>query len=171
MSTLFIALIILVVIIVIIITKDRILAWATIGALVAFIIYKEKDDGRTAQDASRGAPHDTPQDNSPDASLALDKESITLTPNLMATPSLYGTDFNEWDLMKQAPNIGKVPEIMASCGTNSIDDMNAIISVRRARDKAAIDGSVSKNANYYRYHFAGELNESERKPWWGNSES
>lgn len=60
-----------------------------------------------------------------------------------------------------------------NCNTGSylgIDEANTRLAGLRQRDKRAIDGAVSKNANYYKRHFAKELDEAENKRWWGNHE-
>ncbi len=54
--------------------------------------------------------------------------------------------------------------------TVGVDQANVELARRRARDKQALEGQATKDVNYYRYHFAGELNESESKRWWGNNE-
>jgi hypothetical protein len=48
--------------------------------------------------------------------------------------------------------------------------MNAIMAQRRSRDKKCMDGWASKDANYYKQHFAEELDEAEAKPWWSSGE-
>lgn len=50
------------------------------------------------------------------------------------------------------------------------DEANARLSALRQRDKKALDGAVTKNANYYKKHFSRELNEAENERWWGNDE-
>lgn len=55
-------------------------------------------------------------------------------------------------------------------GHLNFDDANARLAGLRQRDKKAIDGAVSKNANYYKKHFSRELEESENRHWWGNDE-
>ena len=52
----------------------------------------------------------------------------------------------------------------------TIDNANIQMAQRRSRDKKCTDGWVTKNANYFKYHYAGEFEESENKPWWGRSE-
>lgn len=64
------------------------------------------------------------------------------------------------------------PVVAVSCSErdNSIDGANALMAQRRARDKKCMDGAALKTAAFYRHHYAGELDESENKPWWGRSE-
>ena len=40
----------------------------------------------------------------------------------------------------------------------------------RARDQRCMNGAVSKDADYYRYHYAGELDAAESRVWWGRDE-
>jgi hypothetical protein len=54
--------------------------------------------------------------------------------------------------------------------TVGVDQANVEMARRRARDRQAIEGQASKDVNYYRYHFANELDEAEKKRWWGNHE-
>lgn len=53
---------------------------------------------------------------------------------------------------------------------NSIDSANALMAQRRARDKKCSDGWASKDKNYFKIHYGWELDESEKKPWWGNTD-
>jgi len=53
---------------------------------------------------------------------------------------------------------------------NNIDANIAALAGARARDRRCTDGWALKNADYYKYHFAGELDQSEEKRWWGNNE-
>jgi hypothetical protein len=64
------------------------------------------------------------------------------------------------------------PAVVQSCSEQdySIDSANALMAQRRARDKRCMDGLVSKDAAFYRHHFAEELDEEENKPWWSRSE-
>jgi hypothetical protein len=40
----------------------------------------------------------------------------------------------------------------------------------KTRDKECIDGYVSRNSDYYKKNFGDELDEFEKKRWWGNAE-
>ena len=77
----------------------------------------------------------------------------------------YHTDYTNCHAM-QPPNLG-------GCGQNARGMDTAAVELCRQRgdrDKRSIDGAVTKDANYYRYHFAEELDEEEKKPWWGRAE-
>lgn len=52
----------------------------------------------------------------------------------------------------------------------SIDERMARQGRARNNEKRVIDGAVSKTADYYRKHFADELDQEEKKPWWGNND-
>jgi hypothetical protein len=41
---------------------------------------------------------------------------------------------------------------------------------RGNRQRSAINGSILKDANYYRYHFADDLKDSEKQVWWSEYE-
>jgi hypothetical protein len=62
--------------------------------------------------------------------------------------------------------------ILNTCSerSNQIDAKVAQYSQSRARDKRCTDGWVTKNADYYKYHYANELSDTENKPWWGREE-
>lgn len=51
-----------------------------------------------------------------------------------------------------------------------VDTRNALMSGQRFQQKRSLDGYVTKTADYYANNFASELDEVEKKPWWGNSE-
>jgi hypothetical protein len=52
----------------------------------------------------------------------------------------------------------------------NFDESNARLAALRQRDKRAMDGYVTKNANYYKRHFGRELEDAEKQQWWGNDE-
>ena len=52
----------------------------------------------------------------------------------------------------------------------SVDNASVDMAMRRFRDKKVADGHTVKDADFYKHHFANELEESERKQWWGNGE-
>ncbi len=131
---------------------------------------KENFDGDTAQPAAPVA-----QPPSPPA----------IPPAGLRLPSLYGPAWDKYSAYKDDGPTGwagcNIPG--GSCGTvynpnvdipegtvMSIDQANVELARRRARDKLALEGQVLKDANYYKYHFGDELDISEKKRWWGNSE-
>jgi hypothetical protein len=50
------------------------------------------------------------------------------------------------------------------------DSKYANYILTRARDKRSLDGQTLKEANFYRYHYGNELEESENRPWWGRAD-
>lgn len=62
------------------------------------------------------------------------------------------------------------PITSASDGIVGVDSANVIMAQQRTRDKRAMTAAATKTANYYRHHFADELEESEAKRWWGANE-
>ena len=54
--------------------------------------------------------------------------------------------------------------------TMNINEKVVQMSKRRNNEKRVVDGLISKNANYYKRHFADELDLSEKLRWWGNDE-
>jgi hypothetical protein len=85
--------------------------------------------------------------------------------------SLYGPDYSNYDYYRQSYlNAYKPVQTHAPHAADTgytIDSAMARLGQQRTRDKQMIDGAAVKDANYYRYHFADELDRSEAKPWWG----
>lgn len=82
----------------------------------------------------------------------------------------YGPYYEDWDRYRQYVNGQASGFNSRLLGGRSIDDQACDVIRAQARDKRALDGWATKDANYYRYHFAGELQEYEDKPWWGRHE-
>lgn len=86
--------------------------------------------------------------------------------------NLYGAAFMEYDAYK-SPGMnwaGQQPDLIDMGDNSGIDGATALMARRRSRDKVVMDGVAVRDANYYKHHFADELEESEQKQWWGNSE-
>lgn len=86
----------------------------------------------------------------------------------------YGDAYADWNSYR---NIEPQNDIECNLDTldgsilsNNVDTGLVRLGRQRARDKRCIDGYITKNVNYYKYHFANELNEVEDKPWWGREE-
>jgi hypothetical protein len=90
-------------------------------------------------------------------------------------PNLYGKDQLQYEAYHDAytdsyPDIKPATYTSAAETDSSFDAKNALLAQKRARDRKCSDGWAAKSANYYKYHYAEELDESESKRWWGNSE-
>lgn len=86
--------------------------------------------------------------------------------------NLYGAKFMEYDAYK-SPGMNwaaQQPDIIDMGDNSGIDGATALMARRRCRDKVTMDGVAVRDANYYKHHFADELEEAERKPWWGRDE-
>lgn len=83
------------------------------------------------------------------------------TPAPEATPEVT-SEYDKWRLAYN--NIGG--DITAAPLGGSIDAKNVRLSQRRARDKQCSIGWATKDANYYKMHFANELDGNEAKIWW-----
>jgi hypothetical protein len=85
--------------------------------------------------------------------------------------SLYGPDYSNYDYYRQTYlNSYKPVQTHAPHAADTgytIDSAMARLGQQRTRDKQMIDGAAVKDANFYRYHYADELDRSEAKPWWG----
>ena len=123
-------------------------------------------------DSARGLP-DFTSDNSPIPKAAIEPAD---NPTPLGPPELeaYGAEHAKWDSYKQheiearntrsenAPRIGP--------GTYDVDDKSVDINFLRSRDKQTIESISVRDANYYKYHFANELDDAEKQQWWGNKE-
>lgn len=89
--------------------------------------------------------------------------------------NIYGPFYDMWHSYQDTyTSAYDTPQIQvgvsaAECNYN-VDEANAIMAQRRARDKKCSDGWVTKDANYYKHHYGSELSESEDKQWWGRHE-
>jgi len=109
----------------------------------------------------------------------------SIPPAGLRLPSIYGPAWDVYSAYKDNGPTGwagcNIPG--GSCGTvynpnvdipegtvMSIDQANVELARRRARDKMALEGQAVKDVNYYKYHFGDELDISEKRWWWGNSE-
>ncbi len=92
-------------------------------------------------------------------------------------PSAYGLPYAAWQQERNgystaynAPSGTMIGPDAAAGSSKSVDNMNVALAQSRARDKRCIEGAVSKDANYYKYHYAEEFDAVENKPWWGRNE-
>lgn len=92
-----------------------------------------------------------------------------------AIDDMYGPQYNAWSAHGRSydmyPDVK--PHVGVSCAENdySVDTLGTLMTQKRgARDKRAMDGAVSKGVDYYKYHYAEELDDEEAKPWWGRHE-
>lgn len=90
-------------------------------------------------------------------------------------PIIYGPSYEMWHAYQDGyTKCYDEPQAVVgvSCAekNSGIDAANALMAQRRFRDKKCSDGWASKDANYYKHHFAGELDEVEDKPWWSRHE-
>ena len=88
---------------------------------------------------------------------------------------MYGPFYGEWDSYRSGYNTSyDKPTIAVGASAAeknySIDEANALMVQRRTRDKKCSDGWLTKDADYYKYHFGNELNEAENKEWWTRHE-
>lgn len=89
------------------------------------------------------------------------------------TVDLYGPYYEMWHSyhdtsMYEPPR----PVVGATCAerSQSVDMANVFMAQQRARDKKCSDGWAVKDANYYRHHYGGELDQAEAKAWWGRGD-
>ncbi len=80
---------------------------------------------------------------------------------------MYSINDEDYENMKKMNNdeYEPVPEL----GTNKYDadSLGVYYTSSMNRDKRKMDAANSKTADYYKYHFAEELDEAEDRVWWG----
>ena len=64
----------------------------------------------------------------------------------------------------------RTPVGISCSDRGGVDANNVNLWQRRARDKRCTDGWASKDANYFRHHYAKELDDTENRVWWGRDE-
>lgn len=140
--------------------------------------------GAVPDDESEAEKKDESSEDTPKKSPHRVKSLLEENKNLGVIPentdqdqntNLYGAAQEEYDNYINAYSTcwrEAKPAILQTCSEQdySIDEANALMAQRRARDKRCLDGWASKDANFYRHHYAEELDESENKPWWSRQE-
>lgn len=89
--------------------------------------------------------------------------------------NLYGPLYELWHEYNNAySDCYNSPQMVvgSSCAerTYNIDEANAFMAQKRARDKKCMDGLVTRDASYYKYHYGDELDQAEERLWWGKFE-
>lgn len=87
-----------------------------------------------------------------------------LDPEDELNSTIYSTAFADYESYKKDVDMTQYET------TTKLDDNNILMAKRRARDKETIANNVNKDVNFYKYHFAGEIDEYEKKAWWGHYE-
>lgn len=109
-------------------------------------------------------PQPQPQPKKP-ASASVDDDPVF--------NNIYGREWNNYDAYK-TPYLNDPPVHVYTDGAAdaqlTVDQSSMIYNQRRNRDKRSIDGAITKDVNYYKYHFGDELDMEENKPWWGNND-
>lgn len=109
-------------------------------------------------------------DKSKNSDLTADS---TIASEQIPQPSMYGVDYDIWQANNASSDIYPTPQlpVFASCGEKSgVDAQLSLLALKRARDKRCADGAAVKNADYYKFHFSDELEQTENKPWWSAAE-
>jgi hypothetical protein len=87
----------------------------------------------------------------------------------------YGEDHDRWyadHATYTSAYEEPTPVVSTSCAESvqGGDAAAALMAQKRFRAKKSMDGAISKNADYYKHHFGGELEGEEAKPWWSQNE-
>ena len=186
----------LIVIIIVILMADSVVTAVVISALLlnflAISAYWEKLKKNFASINAVGwgvAPDESEPESEPKSepkseptnrikSLLEENKNLGITPentNEDQNTNLYGRAQEDYDnyIVAYSTCWRKAkPAVFQTCSEQdrSIDAANALMAQRRARDKRCLDGLVSKDANFYRHHYAEELDEAENKAWWSRGE-
>ena len=152
------------------------------GFLAASVLLKNKnaDDSLEFKDALQSqysqptscGKFTCPYESDSDVDEPIDVYEETKTPSPHPETQPYPWSSNQSYSTCYQPVLSGI-DFSQNCNTGAylgIDEANSRLAALRQRDKRAIDGAVSKNANYYKRHFAKELDEAENKRWWGNQE-
>jgi hypothetical protein len=166
-STLFIFIIIVAAIMV---SEDRMLTVlaASVALNIALLFSAEQTCGAIA------SAHATAKDSAQSAAAAAIKSAVEPLAS-DAIDDMYGPQYNAWSAHGRSydmyPDVK--PHVGVSCAENdySVDTLGTLMTQKRGtRDKRAMDGAITKGVDYYKYHYADELDKEEAKPWWGRHE-
>ena len=122
----------------------------------------------------------------PDAQLSYPPEVIVPQPPVEFTSTvrkppvvfdedIYGPYYAQWNDQRKAYTDSYAeaqPRVGVSCAERQydVDSAGALLAQRRTVDRQRNDGWAAKDADYYRYHFAEELDTEENLRWWGREE-
>lgn len=162
----FIVLSIIIAIIIILLSPDLVTG-LIIVALIANIITIYKDFTEEMTDAT--------DNNVTETVPTVDESTLVTIDNTSNVDNYYGNSQAEYDAYNYTYSTAyekQYPIAMRSCSEKDQSVDNNIVQAQRARsrDKRTMDGITLKDANYYKHHYANELDESEKKLWWGNDE-
>lgn len=91
-----------------------------------------------------------------------------LDDNFAVNSSIYGNNRDMYESCKSVPTLNKWSSVLGP--VSNADAAIANLTMRRYRDKEAMDGSLVKDANYYKHHYGDEFVNEENKPWWSREE-
>jgi len=173
-SQLFFILTIIVFIIICVLVNDPLDVIICVSALAGAMFYV---GDRITMTYTKGTKKESDADADADASASASASTNTEasdTPKDQNPDLRYGVDQREYDAyINTYANTPAQAQPITYNGTDidcSMDANMALIGQKRARDKRAIDGAVIKDANFYRHHFGDELDKTEKRVWWGESE-
>jgi len=88
---------------------------------------------------------------------------------------IYGPYYAKWNEQRRVYTDSYVepqPRVGVSCAERQydVDAAGALLAQKRTVDRQRNDGWAAKDADYYRYHFAEELDTEENLRWWGREE-
>ncbi len=86
---------------------------------------------------------------------------------------LYGPYYEMWHAYQDGyTSVYDPPHAVTalSCAEKDagFDTSNAYMAQRRARDRKCTDGWLSRDSSYFKYHYGSELDDAEKRVWWGN---
>jgi len=93
----------------------------------------------------------------PDTEESFEINPAPLTSSALITPE-------EYESYKEEPIAPAIPTY-AEISKDADDRLN-IITQQRTRDKHSMTANALKDSNFYKHHFASELDDAEKKIWW-----
>jgi hypothetical protein len=171
-SQLFFILTVIVFIIICVLVNDPLDVIICVSALAGAMFYFRD---RVSMTYTKGAKKESDTGANADANASANTDTKAADAPKDQNPNLrYGVDQREYDAyINTYANTPAQAQPVTYNGTDidcSMDANMALIGQKRARDKRAIDGAVIKDANFYRHHFGDELDKTEKRVWWGESE-
>ena len=178
-DALFIVLTLVVIIIVIMLAKDLVTAVLIVSLLAHFLVisgrFKKLSGSFLDIDVADADGIDLTAGGSVLSTAPTGAAEPDNEPQSDVATEPYGPFYENWNAYGRSyltayDEPAPIAIVSAAERNYDTDAANALMARRRTRDKRAMDGAVTKDVDYYRYHYGGELAQAEAKPWWGRGE-
>jgi hypothetical protein len=121
----------------------------------------DEGDGSNSGGNSSGTSEDNKEDSKPPTPEYIPPDAAAYGPQYIDYNNIRGRGIDPYK-----PLTNCRPDDVSF----TVDNKNAMSARRRARDKRCKTAVVKKGSDYYKYHFADELKDSENRVWWGRHE-